>query len=183
LRRGAYIIIGGVAILIAGIGVAAVGFIPIMQKLYEENQVLTNEPIDGGSTKTLTVDVGDTSRQLSAVISTTDSNVPLRAVLKGPDASVISDTSFRSNTLLGAKPTSPGLYALLITNQGDTAATINVVFGYLPGVGQNNQVNGQLFAVPIVGGLMVVTGFIVIIIGIVIALVDRRPKSIPSAAA
>jgi hypothetical protein len=156
---------------------------PIVQKLYEENQVLTNEPIDGGSTKSMTMDVSDTSRQISVVISTSDSSVPLRAVLKGPDASVISDTSFRSNTFVGAKPTSPGLYALLITNQGDTSATINAVFGYLPGVGQNSQVNGQLFAVPIAGSVMVGIGFIVIVIGIVIALVNRKPKSIPSAAA
>ena len=166
----------------AGIAVAAIGSLPILQKLGQQSQVLTNEQIQPGTTKTITLDVSDASKQITAVISTTDSNAPLRAILKAPDTSVLADSTFRSNTVLNSKPTTAGLYALAIYNEGGGTVTVNAILGYAPGSG-NNQDTSQLFAGAIAGGLMMVVGIIVVIIGVIIAVMDRRPKSLPSSAA
>lgn len=181
MRLGGAIIIGGVILIVAGIAVGAVGLIPIFEKAAEQSQVLSNEPISPGSTKSMTLAVSDTARQLSAVISsTTDSSVPLRAVLKAPDASVIADSSFHSSTVITARPPSTGLYALSLTNEGNSPATVNAIFGYLPQPSGNQF---GMFTVPLAGGIIVIIGFAAIILGVVVALVRRRPRSLPSAAA
>ena len=106
--------------------------------------------------------------------NTDQSNPTLRETLRNPNGEVISTNEFTRQFLTTIKPDVIGKYTLTIDNLGGSLASVGILFGDLPFVGQNNQLNLSLFGGLVTGGILAVTGIIALIAGLVILIVDRR---------
>ncbi len=86
----------------------------------------------------------------------------------------ISSSPSSNATTLGEIVRDPTKYTLTITNLGRESVNVDGIFGYIPFINQNNQVNlGSLSGI-IAGIILFVVGIITLIVGIVILIVDRR---------
>ena len=66
------------------------------------------------------------------------------------------------------------LRTLLDQYVGGSLVSVGILFGNLPFVGQNNQLNLNLFGGLVAGGILAVAGIIALIVGPVVLIVDRR---------
>lgn len=71
-----------------------------------------------------------------------------------------------------------GEYTLIITNLGSEPVKIGGIFGYLPIIGNNNQVNLQPLSGIIAGVILFIVGIITLIVGAIIAVLDSRRKKL-----
>jgi hypothetical protein len=180
LKRGHYVIIAGAALFVAGIIVVVAWALPIADQIQKENAFLQGEQLNPGESESLSLDVTDTSKPLSAFVSSTDTSVPLAIVVMSPEGEVLLDSNFTENTVMSAEPTVPGSYSLSVTNQGQSATSIDAIFGRFPGIEENNQVAFETFGGVFAGLGVIIAGIIVMIAGGAIVLVDRRRRA-PSA--
>ena len=74
------------------------------------------------------------------------------------------------------RPDVEGEYTLTITNLGSSPVKVGGIFGYLPILGNNNQVNLQSLGGIIAGVILFVIGIITLIVGAIIIILDRRRK-------
>lgn len=74
------------------------------------------------------------------------------------------------------KPDVQGEYTLTITNLGSSPVKVGGIFGYLPIIGNNNQVNLQPLSGIIAGVILFIVGIITLIAGTIITILDRRKK-------
>ena len=124
--------------------------------------------------------VDDVSRHLSLVISVEPNhntdlvNPTLRETVRNPNAEVISTNEFTKQFLTTIKPDVIGKYTLAIDNLGAKLVSVGILFGNLAFVGQNNQLNPNLFGGLVTGGILAVAGIIALIVGPVVLIVDRR---------
>ncbi|HYT41962.1 MAG TPA: hypothetical protein VEP90_06425, partial [Methylomirabilota bacterium] len=87
---------------------------------------------------------------------------------------VISTNEFTKPFLTTIKPDVMGRYNLVIDNLGGRLVSVGILFGNLPFVSQNNQLNLTLFGGLVAGGILAVAGIIALIVGPVVLIVDRR---------
>jgi hypothetical protein len=106
--------------------------------------------------------------------ASTDASVPIAIVVVSPEGGTLLDFNFTENTVMSAQPTIPGSYRLNVTNVGQSETTVDVVFGRVPGVEQDNQVDIEAFGGVFAGLGIIIAGIIVMIAGIAIVIVDRR---------
>jgi hypothetical protein len=124
--------------------------------------------------------VNDLSRPLSLVISTESShdtgqaNPILRETVRNPNGETISANDFAKQFVATIKPDVIGRYTLTINNFGGNFVSVGILFGNLPFVSQNNQLNVNFFAGLVTGGVLAITGIIALIVGLVVVIVDRR---------
>ena len=118
--------------------------------------------------------VADPERTLSVVVSARNS-VPMTAVLAGPDGSEVLSKEFSETLAEGTVPAQAGSHRLTVTNNGGTDTSIDIVLGYIPGVGQDN-VNTEMFSGVIAGVGTVIAGIMAMIAGVVVVVLDRRKK-------
>ena len=74
------------------------------------------------------------------------------------------------------KPDVQGEYTLTIINLGSSPVKVGGIFGYLPIIGNNNQVNLQPLSGIIAGVILFIVGIITLIVGTIITILDRRRK-------
>jgi hypothetical protein len=67
----------------------------------------------------------------------------------------------------------------MILNQGSSPVNVGGIFGYIPFVGANNQVNLNPLNAIIIGVILFIIGIITMIGGIVFAIIDRRENRRP----
>jgi vacuolar-type H+-ATPase subunit I/STV1 len=65
----------------------------------------------------------------------------------------------------------------MILNQGSNPVNMDGIFGYIPFVGANNQVNLSPLSAIIIGFILFIIGIIAMIIGIVFVIIDRRREN------
>jgi uncharacterized membrane protein len=117
-----------------------------------------------------------------------------------PSGTVVSNSSFSANLFTTFEPQNTGEHILNITNAGATNVTIYGIFGHVPfltaastfaeggGRPQPFDIDLSSFSLVIAGGILMVIGFITIIAGTMIAVIDSRKgrrqkeKPAPSAA-
>jgi hypothetical protein len=179
LKRGHYVIIGGAALFVIGIAVIVAWALPIAGQIQKETAFLQGSALGAGQSEQLSLEVTDTSRPLSVFAASTDTSVPIAIVVASPDGETLLDFNFTENTVMSAQPTVPGTYSLSITNQGQSETAVDVVFGRLPGVEQDNQVAFETFGGVLAGLGIIIAGIIVMIAGVAIVLVDRRKRAPP----
>ena len=118
----------------------------------------------------------------------------------GPSGTVVSNSSFSANLFTTFEPQNTGEHILNITNAGATNVTIYGIFGHVPfltaastfaeggGRPQPFDIDLSSFSLVIAGGILMAIGFITIIAGTMIAVIDSRKgrrqkeKPAPSAA-
>jgi hypothetical protein len=110
----------------------------------------------------------------------------LIAAVKDPSGTVVSSNDFSANLFTTIQPENTGDYTLNVTNAGANNATIYGIFGYLPllAAATSFEEGGQqlpgfdlsTFSGVIVGGVLTTIGFITIITGIIIVVIDSRKR-------
>lgn len=121
---------------------------------------------------TATLGVADITRPLSIVISA-GSEVEMGARVIDPEGEEIFTASFTEAMAEATEPTVPGIYELAITNQSPSSATVDVVFGQISGVGEQDT-DTEIFSGVLAGLAIVIAGIMVLTGGVVIVVVDRR---------
>ena len=179
MKRGYYVIIGGAALFAIGIAVVVAWALPLAQQIERETAILQGAELGAGLSETVSLDVTDTSRPLSVLINSNNPEVELAVVLVTPEGNTAIESTFNENTVMSADPAAAGEYVLTVTNNGQAPTSIDVVFGRLPGVEQNNQVDVDMYGGAIAGIGMVIAGIPVMIAGIILLVIDSRKKKAP----
>ena len=174
MKRGYYVLIGGAALLVAGIAITIVLALPIAEQFQREATALQGATLGAGQSRNLSLDVTDTSKPISIIVNSKEQGITLEAILISPDGKTAINSTFTENTVLGANPTVPGTYKLTVSNKGQTPTSIDIVFGRLPGVEQNNKVDLGTFGGVLAGAVVIIAGIIVMIAGAAILIIDRR---------
>ena len=103
-----------------------------------------------------------------------------------PSGTVVSNSSFSANLFTTFQPQNTGEHILNITNAGATNVTIFGIFGHVPfltaastfaeggGRPQPFDIDLSSFSLVIAGGILMAIGFITIIAGTMIAVIDSR---------
>jgi hypothetical protein len=173
LKRGYYVLIGGAALLVAGVAITIIWALPIAEQFQREATALQGAPLESGQSRNLSLAVTDASKPISIIVNSRDRGVPLEAILITPDGKTPINSTFTENTVLGANPEVPGTYKLTVSNKGQAPTSIDVIFGRLPGVEQN-KVDFGTFGGVVAGAGVIIAGIIVMIAGVAIILFDRR---------
>jgi hypothetical protein len=180
MQRGYLILIVGGALLASGIVISVIWAGPLGGRIIYQNTILNGVSIYPSGTASANTQVNDVSRPLSLVISiepnhnTDQVNPTLRETVRNPNAEVISTNEFTKPFLTTIKPDVMGKYTLAIDNLGGRLVSVGILFGNLPFVSQNNQLNLTLFGGLVAGGILAVAGIIALIVGPVVLIVDRR---------
>ena len=180
MQRGYLILIVGGALLASGIVISVIWAGPLGSRIIYQNTILNGVSIYPSGTASANTQVNDVSRPLSLVISiepnhsTDQVNPILRETVRNPSAEVVSTNEFTKQFLTTIKPDIMGKYTLAIDNLGGRLVSVGILFGNLPFVGQNNQLNLNLFGGLVTGGILAVAGIIALIAGLVVLIVDRR---------
>jgi hypothetical protein len=74
------------------------------------------------------------------------------------------------------KPDVQGRYTLIITNLGPLPVKVGGIFGYIPIIGNDNQLNLEPLNGIIAGAILFIIGIITLIVGAIIAILDRRRR-------
>lgn len=199
MRRGYIILIAGEVLFAIGIGLSVVWGIQLANIFMQDNTFVNTISVEPGRSVDTTRQVTDTSRPLSVAIHIqgVDANanagtalrndIRLLQTVKDPSGNVVSRNEFSGNLFTTFTPEQPGNYILTITNTGTEAVKVDGTFGYMPfigssiannGGGQQQQVVdfGQLSGI-IVGGTLATIGFLTIIAGIIVVIIDRPKRS------
>jgi len=110
----------------------------------------------------------------------------LNATVIDPSGTIVSNNEFSANLFTTLQPQNTGEYTLNITNAGASNATIYGVFGHVPLLaaassfvesGERPQlfdISLSTFSLVIAGGILMAIGFITIIAGTMIVILDGR---------
>ena len=114
------------------------------------------------------------------------SNVAIIGEVRNPGGVVINKNQFNSSSdnnkndddglFTTFKPDVQGEYTLIITNLGSNPVKVGGIFGYLPIIRNNNQVNLQPLSGIMVGITLFIVGIITLIVGTIIAVLNRRRR-------
>jgi len=175
MQRGYIILIIGAAFLITGISVSAIWTSSLVGKITYQNTFLNIVSINPSGAVNAITQISDLNHPLSLVIHLeSNGNPPLRETVRDPNGQIISTYEFSNQFLTRLKTDIVGKYTLTISNPGNNAVSVGILFGNLPFVGQNNQFNVNLFSGIVVGGILIIFGIIVLITGLIIVILGRR---------
>jgi hypothetical protein len=180
MQRGYLILIVGGTLLALGIAISVIWAGSLGGRIIHQNTILNGVFIYPSGTASAITQVNDVSRRLSLVISVEsnrngDQATPtLRETVRNPNGEAISTNQFTKQFLTTIKPDVIGTYTLIIDNLGGSIVSVGILFGNLPFVGQNNQLNLNLFGGLVTGGILAVAGIIALIVGLVVLIIDRR---------
>jgi hypothetical protein len=202
IQRGYIILIAGAALVVAGIALTAVYGSNLASLILSESIILSDISINSSASVNRTLQITDTERPISialhvksekdgAEIQTPQqqqaSNVGIIGEeVRSPSGVVVNKNQFNSGSdnkkndddglFTTFNPDVQGEYTLIITNLGSEPVKIGGIFGYLPIIGNNNQVNLQPLSGIIAGVILFIVGIITLIIGAIITILDRRRK-------
>lgn len=172
MKRGHAVLIAGGVIFIAGLVLTVVWALPLATEIQKGTTILQGRAMGAGEEVSVTLGVADTSKPLSIVI-TGGSDIEINARVLDPDGDQIFGTTFTEAMAEATDPTVPGIYELVITNQSDSETAIDVVFGAIPGVGEQD-IDTQIFSGVLAGLAIIIAGIMVLIGGVVVVVADRR---------
>lgn len=172
MKRGHYVLIAGGAIFIAGLVLTFVWALPLATEIQKGTTILQGREVNPGESVSATLGITDTSKPLSIVISS-GSDIQMNARVLDPDGDQIFGTTFTEAIAEAVEPTVIGVYELEITNQSSSDAAVDVVFGHIPGVGEQD-IDTEIFSGVLAGLAIIIAGIMVLIGGAIVTAVDRR---------
>ena len=206
LQRGYIILIAGAVFVVAGIALTAVYAISLAGLVLSENVILSDVSINSSASINRTLQITNTERPISIALHIESekndgggtqtqqqqaSNIEnLQEKVRNPSGIIINKNQFNSGSgndddnnnnndgglFTTFRPDVEGEYTLTITNLGSSPVKIGGIFGYLPIIGNNNQVNLQPLSGIIAGVILFFIGIITLIVGAIIIILDRRRK-------
>jgi hypothetical protein len=109
LKRGHYLVIGGAAAFVIGIAVVAAWALPLAEQIQKEAVLMQQEQLNAGESRTLSLDLTDTSKPLSIFISSTDATMPITIVVTSPEGKKLLDSNVTGNRVMSTDPRWPEL--------------------------------------------------------------------------
>ena len=206
LQRGYIILIAGAVFVVAGIALTAVYAISLAGLVLSENVILSDVSINSSASVNRTLQITNTERPISIALHIESekndgggtqtqqqqaSNIEnLQEEVRNPSGIIINKNQFNSGSgndddnnnnndgglFTTFRPDVEGEYTLTITNLGSSQVRVGGIFGYLPIIGNNNQVNLQPLSGIIAGVILFIIGIITLIVGAIITILDRRRK-------
>src|ERR671911_2082860 len=180
LKRGYIILIAGGALVVAGVVVSALWAGSFVGQFLQDNAIIGQTLVRPSESINATLQVNDISRPISVAIHfepQSATNVTLRETVRDLSGRVVNTNEFLKDFFTTFKVNTVGKFTLTVSNQGSISINIDGIFGYLPFVGQNNQVNLNPLNGIIMGVILFIVGIITIIVGIVITIIDRRREN------
>jgi hypothetical protein len=177
LKRGHYVVLGGVALLAIGIIMGAVVVFQLLNWSSKDNVFVEDWPLGVGQSKTLSLQVTNMTKHLNTLVIAVD-QVELHEVVTDPGGKAVVDLAFAKAKNTDFDPTLPGTYTLVITNNGSSPTSITAALRQPQVVPQGEPEENFDYEVGIlIGGVfMVITGVIVTIIGGVLIVIDRKKQ-------
>ena len=169
-------------ILISSLSVVAVGILLLIisgihasQPFLNQNILVINDIIKSKETKNSIVNVVDLGPTMYLVVKADPSNIPMSAIVKDPNGSIVSSSTFSQDLVASFKPDMIGKFQLILTNQGDTAVSFNSILGYLPSYGENQRPNYNALGTIFLGAFLLVFGCFGFASGIFIIVKNPSP--------
>jgi hypothetical protein len=120
------------------------------------------------------------NRPLTIAIDSINNDQPkLREIVTGPSGEVISNSTFQKTYFSTIKPNKTGEYEFSVVqleNNPRGNATLNVLFGVLPFLKENGELEWSVFTGLIVGIFLFVGGIFFLTAGVVISFKDRNRR-------
>jgi len=125
-----------------------------------------------------TINIENTQKVFTLTIdSINNDQIRLREIVIGPDGNTISNSTFQKTYFAAINPNSTGEYRLSIYNQDtELAATIYLLFGNLPFIKENGEIDAASFAGLIIGIFLFIGGIISFAIGVIMSLKNRNKE-------
>jgi len=173
MQRSYKIIISGAALL--GVGII---LIVVMFSLLHQNSFSINASVDSiapGKSLVKTIDDVTTGTNMAISINYQPPDVPFNVqVIQESGLTKLLDVNFTNRLFTNYTPTADGDNNVLITNLGSKQASGNTILGNVAFFDANGQPNVALGGAAIAGPFLSFIGVIVLIVGGVIYLIDRR---------
>jgi hypothetical protein len=137
---------------------------------FSQTIVRASESVDA------TLQVNDTTHPVSVILHSglESINVTLRESIRDPNGRIVNTNEFSKDFFTTFKPNTTGEYTLLISNLGPNDVNIDGIFGFIPFVGGDDQVNLSSLNAIVTGVIIFIVGIIALIAGIIIVILDRR---------
>jgi hypothetical protein len=120
------------------------------------------------------------NRPLTIAIDSINNDQPkLREIVTGPSGEVISNSTFQKTYFSTIKPNKTGEYEFSVVqleNNPRGNAILNVLFGVLPFLKENGELEWSVFTGLIVGIFLFVGGIFFLTAGVVISFKDRNRR-------
>ena len=174
MQRGYKLLIFGVAILVVGIILIAITFVILKQQSFSINTSI--ETISPGKSMFKTSDV-KAGKKMSIAVNYQPSNEPLNVqVIQQPGLAKILDVNFTQGLFTNFMSTKDGKDNVIITNLGSKEVSANTVFGSSEFFDANGLPHTTLSATAIAGPLLSFIGIVLLVIGGIFVLIDRRKR-------
>jgi hypothetical protein len=114
-----------------------------------------------------------------AIDSINNDQLKLRETVTGPSGELISNTTFQKTHFSTIKPNKTGVYELSVVqleNEPRDEATMYVLFGVLPFLKENGELELGVFTGFIAGIILFMGGLVSLTAGIIIAIKDRNRR-------
>src|SRR5918999_1541388 len=170
-------IVGGV-LFVAGIVITAAGAGSLAGRFLQENTIISQTFVRPSESINATLQVNDNLRPISVAFrfDPGSANVTLRETVTDPFGRIINTNEFSKRLLTTFKVDTVGKFTLTLLNQGSSPVNVDGVFGYIPFVGENNQVNLNPLNSLLIGISLFIIGIIVMIVGIVYNYRQKKRK-------
>ena len=167
LKRGYIILIAGGVLLVTGFVLSIFSVGSFAGQFMRENIVLSQTIVRPSEPVNIILQVNDTARPVSVALHSEveSANVSLRESIQDPNGRIVNTSEFSKNFFTTFKPNMTGEYTLLISNLGPNDVNIDGIFGFIPFVGGDDQVNLSPLNTIITGVILFLIGIIAPITG------------------
>jgi hypothetical protein len=173
MRLGNIVLILSSAIIVVGVVFTTTSGINAAQPFLSQNIIVANGIINPGASKIVPFNVSDIGPTMYIVLKSDPPNIPASAVVKDPNGSIVSTSTFSQDLVANFRPQIQGKYNLLIANQGTQQVKADTILGYLPMLGLNEKPNISALGGIFTGVLLIVIGSLGFTAGIVLVLKYR----------
>ena len=179
LKRGYIILIAGGALVVAGIVISAVWAGSFVGQFMQDNTIIGQAVVEPSENINATLQVNDISRPVSTALhfEPVSANVTLRETVTDPNGRIVNTNEFSKDFFTTFRVSTVGKFTLTILNQGSNPVNVDGIFGYIPFVGQDNQITLSPLNGIITGIALFVIGIIALIVGIVFVIIDRKREN------
>jgi hypothetical protein len=179
LQRGYIILIVGGILVVVGIVVSIFWAGSFAGQFLQENTIIGQTLVMPSESINATLQVNDISRPISVALrfDPQSANVTLRETVIDPSGRIVNTNKLLRDFFTTFQVNAVGNFTLMILNQGSNPVNIEGIFGYIPFVGANNQVNLSPLSTIIIGVILFIIGIITMIVGIVFAIIDRKREN------
>jgi hypothetical protein len=182
MKLGHMILILSLGMISAGVVLMAISGINASHPFLNQNMLVTNDFIKSKETKNSVVDITEVGPTMHVVIKSDPSNIPVSAIVKDPNGSIVSSSTFSQDLVANFKPEKIGKYNLILTNQGTTEIKVNAILGYLPLFHENESPNYNALGAIFIGASLLVLGCFGFVGGIFISIKNQSsPRLIKNA--